>query len=204
MLFVNYYGRRLELFYVICILLRTTGLSVLFPQPNITTRNISSYSGMRTITTPTSFHPPTKKHRQRILLLRHKSRLLQRNFHGNPLLLQGGCGNIAAEGDSCATRHHGLLSCSPSTDKYRNVVTHARREKLARSRHLLNWKRCSSRWDLRSFRKSSSIFLCAQCNWRRLWKHFKSRKVVFSIEAKFCQEAKDYTTFFVKKSGFPD
>jgi hypothetical protein len=31
-----------------------------------------------------------------------------------------------------------------SANKYRNVVTRARREKLARSRHLLNWKRCSS------------------------------------------------------------
>jgi hypothetical protein len=89
--------------------------------------------------------PPTQKHRQRILLLlRHKSRLLQRHFRGNPLLLQGGRGNITAAGDSCATRHHGPLSCSPSTKKYRNMVTRVRREKLARSRHLLNWKRCSS------------------------------------------------------------
>jgi hypothetical protein len=88
--------------------------------------------------------PPTQKHRQRILLLlRHKSRLLQRHFHGNPLL-QGGHGNIAAAGESCATRHHGPLYCSTSTNKYRNVVTHARRVKLARSRHLLNWKQCSS------------------------------------------------------------
>jgi ribosome-binding protein aMBF1 (putative translation factor) len=29
-------------------------------------------------------------------------------------------------------------------EKYRNVVKRARREKLARSQHLLNWKRCSS------------------------------------------------------------
>jgi hypothetical protein len=99
--------------------------------------------------------PPTQKHRQHILLLlRHKSRLLQRHFRGNPLLLQGGHGNIAAAGDSSATHHHGPLSCSPSMNKYRNVVTRAGREKLARSRHLLNWKWCSSHRDLRSFRKT--------------------------------------------------
>jgi hypothetical protein len=71
----------------------------------------------------------------------HNSHLLQRHFHDNPLLLQEGHGNITAAGDHCATRHHGPFSCSPSKNKYRNVVTRARREKLARSRHFLNWKR---------------------------------------------------------------
>jgi hypothetical protein len=133
------------LFYGICILLRTTGLSVLLLQPNIMTGNVSSYSDTRAITTPLPSTPLTQKHHQRTLfLLRHMSRLLQRHFHGNPLLLQGGHGKIAAAGDSSATRHHGPLYCSPSTNKYRNVVTRARREKLARSQHLLNWKRCSS------------------------------------------------------------
>jgi hypothetical protein len=47
------------------------------------------------------------------------------------------------------------------------------------------------------------VFLCAQCNWRGPWKHFRSRKVIFSIEAKFCQEAKDNVQFFFfKKKWF--
>jgi hypothetical protein len=35
--------------------------------------------------------------------------------------------------------------CQEERDPRTNVVTRARREKLARSRHLLNWKWCSSR-----------------------------------------------------------
>jgi hypothetical protein len=38
-----------------------TGLSVLLPQPNIKTCNISSYSGTLAITNPTSFHPTHSK-----------------------------------------------------------------------------------------------------------------------------------------------
>jgi hypothetical protein len=55
-----------------------------------------------------------------------------------------------------------LNSIFAKKNKYRNVVTRARREKLARRPHLLNWKWCSSCRDLRSFRKSYSVFLCAQ------------------------------------------
>jgi hypothetical protein len=42
--------------------------------------------------------PSTQKHRKRILLLRHKSRLLQCHFRGNSLLLPGGHGNIGCSG----------------------------------------------------------------------------------------------------------
>jgi hypothetical protein len=53
---------------------------------------------------PPPSNPPTQKHRQRILLLlRHKSLLLQRHFRGNPLLIQEGRGNIAVAGDLCYT-----------------------------------------------------------------------------------------------------
>jgi hypothetical protein len=51
-------------------------------------------------------------------------------------------------------------------------------------------------WTLQN---DSGCPLCAQCNWRGPWTHFRSRKVVFSIEVKFCQEAKDNVWLFLFK-----
>jgi hypothetical protein len=164
------------------------GFSVL-PQPNITTRNMSSYSGTCAITTPTSFHPThSKASPTYTTLTQARDSSAAASFPWQTPPTSRGSGNIAAAGDSCATRHDGPLSCSPSRNKYRNVVTRARaagllwgndwgtkgrtnlrpqcirdrealnplpiylsiyltrarKENLARSRHLLNWKQCCS------------------------------------------------------------
>jgi hypothetical protein len=86
-----------------------------------------------------------------------------------------------------------------SANKYRNLVTHARREKLTRSRHLLNWKRCSSHRDLQSLEKVKAFFYAHSVTDADRENILSLKKSYFQFRQNSAKKQKTMYDSFVKK-----
>jgi len=78
----------------------------------------------------------------------------------------------------------------------KNYAKHFGLRGVWRKNMKMNKRWCWASPRLTKLYKKLSVFLSAKWKRRGPWKHFKTRKVVFSIEAKFREEAKNNVRLF--------